>query len=131
MHGCWRRHRMATVGKPAVGSWACLAAGAGLAGIFGAADAAFCGAREYQLCREPHRVQRKRRVSAVDDRLSVRERSWLLWYQHAVLSRGPGPEPCWDGKRVRADNARARSPRASAVDGLYRLVADTPSAAAV
>src|SRR5260370_7207618 len=129
--GVWRRDLLATVAKHAVGWMACLAAGAGLAGIFGAADAAFCGAREYQLCREPHRVQRKRLVSAVDDTLSLTDTSWLPFFLTSFIPPWPGPEPCWDGKRVRADNARARSPLARALDGLYRLVADRPSAAAV
>src|SRR5229473_224321 len=83
--GVWRRDLLATVAKHAVGWMACLAAGSGLAGILGAAAATLHRAWGYQLCREPHWVQRKRRVSAVDDRLSVGERPWLLWDQHAVL----------------------------------------------
>src|SRR6266849_5583291 len=127
----WRCDLFATVAKHAVGWMACLAAGSCLAGILGAADATFHGTRGYQLCREPHWVQRKRHLSAVDERLSVWERPWLLRDQHALLSAGRAPEFHRHGKRIRTDNARARSPRARTVDGLYRLVADTPSAAAV
>src|SRR5260370_29896908 len=85
----WRRDLLATVAKHAVGWMACLAAGSGLAGILGAADATLHGAREYRLCREPHLVQRKRQVSAVDEKLSLGERPRLRRDPHNLLSAWP------------------------------------------
>src|SRR5690348_3581967 len=77
---------LATVAKHAMGWMAGLAAWLGLASVFGAAPTTFCGTRGYELCREPHWVQRKRHLSAVNERLSVGERPWRWRDQHAVLS---------------------------------------------